>query len=168
MARDDWDMDEQMDDNQTIKSIRDHAKSLERQLKQQERELENLRNLRDTYEQEARRAKAAAVFAQAGLSEKHAALFAAVNPDVEPDEDAVKSFAEEYGLAVKAAEEAEEKLQTDEPGFSPIASGTPGEKKKYSSQEWWDLQRENPAAALLAIRENRVDLATSLADLEKG
>lgn len=166
----DWDLDD-VDDNQTIKSIRDHAKSLERQLKAQERELETLRNLRDQYEQEARKAKTAKVFTEVGLSEKHATLFAALNPDAEPDAESVKAFAEEYGLAMQTADtEADgDKLKDEsDPGFSPITSGQPTDKRRYSSEEWWTLQRENPAAALQAVKDGRVDLAGSLSDLEKG
>lgn len=164
----DWDLDD-VDDNQTIKSIRDHAKALERQLKAQERELETLRSLRDQYESDARRAKTAAVFTEVGLSEKHATLFAALNPDVEPDAETVKAFAEEYGLAIARTEGDDDKLKAEEdPGFSPVTSGQPTDKRRYSSEEWWTLQRENPAAALQAVKDGRVDLAGSLSDLEKG
>lgn len=167
----DWELDEMENENSsTIKSIRDHAKNLERQLKAQERELETLRKMRDQYEADARRAKAQAAFAEVGLSEKHATLFAALNPDAEPDVEAVKAFAEEYGLApAPASTDGDDKVVSHEdPGFSPVASGTPTDKRRYSSEEWWALQRENPAAALLAVKENRVDLANSFADLEKG
>lgn len=165
----DWDVDE-MDgnDSSTIKSIRDHAKNLERQLKAQEKELDTLRKMRDEYEADARRAKAQAVFSEVGLSEKHATLFAALNPEVEPDVEAVKAFAEEFGLSPSAPADGEDKVVAKEdPGFAPVSSGTPDSKRRYSAEEWWTLQRENPAAALQAVKDGRVDLAVSFADLEK-
>lgn len=82
----------------SFKQVRDYAKRLERQSAAQEKELEKLRTTVATIETERRTSQIASVFKESGLSEKHAALYARVNPEGDVTVESVTAFATEYEL----------------------------------------------------------------------
>lgn len=140
-----------------FRQLRDYAKKLEKELKAIQKEAEELRQFKAQREAEERKAAIAAALKEVGLPEKHVELFQAVRPDAEPTVDAVRKFAEEYGL-VQPSEKTESGSS-----FSPAPpSGVPAGSKRYSSDEWWELYRSNPAEALKAAAEGRVEFQTKL------
>lgn len=135
-----------------FRRLRDHAKKLEKELRALQKEAEELRQFKAQREAEERRAAIREALKELGLPEKHVDLFQAVRPDAEPTVDAVRRFAEEYSLIQPSA--------TTESGssFSPTPpSGVPAGSKRYSSDEWWELYRSNPAEAMRAAAEGRVE-----------
>lgn len=145
-----------------MKSLRDHAKSLERKIKAYEKELEDLRTFKGTYEAEAKAGTAGKIFSQLGLSEKQAKLFLKVNPDADVTEQAARDFAEEYGFEVNE-EGSEEEIEQEGPfSPSPSSGGKPAPGKIFTSEEWYDLYKENPAEAMKIASQGRVKLQTQL------
>lgn len=157
--------DELEEGTSTMRDLRNHAKALERKLKQAEKELEDLRGYRESVETEKKFTESNKIFESLGFSSKHADLFRAVNPDVIPDEEAIKEFATAYDIQLFEKDDdvapAADPLVRDVP-FKPVSSGQPTGRKRYDGVEWWDFYRENPGAALLAVKEGRVDLLTEL------
>lgn len=140
-----------------FRQLRDYAKKLEKELKAAQKEAEELRQFKAQREAEERKTAIIGALREIGLPEKHVELFQAVRPDVEPTVDAVRSFAEEYGLVRPSA------TTESGSGFSPAPpSGVPAGSKRYSSDEWWELYRSNPAEAMKAAAEGRVEFETKL------
>jgi hypothetical protein len=151
---------EASNESDPFKKLRAHSRKLERQLRENKKELEELRSFRVNRETELRNSTVAETLKSLGLSENHAELFNAVNKDAEPTEANIKAFAEKYGLASAPAGDG----STEEAGgFAPTPpAGSPAAPKRLSSAEWHSLYKENPEAAFKALRESRVDLQTTL------
>lgn len=151
------------DKSNPMKTLRDHAKSLERKAKAYEKELEELRAFKVKFESEAKSRTAGEIFSQLGLSEKQAALFLKVNPDAEVDLASAKAFAEEYGFAIDESQ-VDESEAVETGGFSPspTTGGKPAPGKIFSSEEWYALYKENPAEAMKIANQGRVKLQTEL------
>lgn len=146
-------------DSAPFKQLRDHAKKLEREIKDRDKELEELRSFRAEAERRAKQELLRQAIAAVGLNEKHAELFTAARPDQEPTPDAVKAFAVEYGFI--AGEDTDEDEESGSFGPTP-PSGVPAHKKRYSSEEFDELYRSNPVEAIKAAEEGRVDFQTTL------
>jgi len=141
---------------------------------------------RDQIAAEFKTFQATVTFKEAGLTQKHAELYLRANPDGEVTPDAVKSFAEEYGLAPQVAPPANpdsghlpadgspppvERTLADGPQTPPVdrslaslagAGGTPEAQAAQAAparmdrREFESLLKENPEAAAQAYREGRV------------
>lgn len=147
-------------DSGPMKQLRDHAKSLEKNLRTQEKELEELRSFKAEAERRAKQELLRQAVSAVGLNEKHAELFSAARPDVEPTPEAVKAFAVEYGF-IAGPDRAEEDER--EGSFQPTPpSGVPAHKKRYTNVEWDDLYKSNPVEAIKAAEEGRVDFQKTL------
>ena len=113
----------QVDDgNKSFADLRKAYKRSERQVKAQEKELEDLRVFKQTVVTETRKGQIESTFQAAGLSPKHALLFEKVNADVEVTPEVVQAFAAEYDLPTQAGESVE--APTPQPtGFNPVTTG---------------------------------------------
>jgi hypothetical protein len=141
-----------------VRKLRNYAKKLEKQLA----ELEAWKTQREKDDRKRTLIEAGKAL---GLSEKHAELFLAVRPDAEPTPEAVRAFAEEYGLVAPKQEESKPEGEGDkkpEPsaGFAPLPSAgvQPGSNLKvWKRDEWKQLYDRDPHEALRIMRENRVE-----------
>jgi hypothetical protein len=86
------------EESKPFTELRKHARKLEKALKERETELDELRRFRQEREQREREQAIATTFEQVGLNPKHARLFAALNPNVEPTTEVVAQFAQEHDL----------------------------------------------------------------------
>ncbi|HSE44950.1 MAG TPA: hypothetical protein VLA89_06440 [Gemmatimonadales bacterium] len=158
---DDIDEGDQRSTSAPFKQLRDHAKKLEKELKDRDKELESLRDFKAQSEARARRDLLEASASKVGITQKQAELFQAVRPDEEPTPEAVKTFAIEYGF-VDAGPAADEGEGADG-SFAPTPpAGIPASKKRYSSEEFDQLLKVNPVEAMAAATEGRVDFQTKL------
>jgi hypothetical protein len=111
-------------------------------------------------------------FRDAGLAPEQGELFVAANPGVVPDVEAVKQFADRFGLKVETpAPTPEPQGSTPPPGsnlgqFNRAGSG-PGEGGQQSANvqsvpraDWEKMLKTDKDAALKAIKEGRVQIRT--------
>lgn len=152
---------EQRPQSAPFKQLRDHAKKLEKELKERDKLIEELASFKAEAENRAKRELLRQSFQQVGLNEKHAELFEAARPDVEPTPEAVKSFAVEYGFI--SAPGSDEEKGEDTGSFAPTPpSGVPAHKQRLSSEEFDQLYKVNPIEAMQAATEGRVDFQKTL------
>lgn len=152
-------------DNPTpFQQLRKHARDLEKSLKAREDELDELRKFRAESETRQKNELLKAAFEQVGLTAKQAELFSAARPDAEPTVEAVRTFAQEYGfIDAPEAEEKDDDKSADEGSFAPTPqAGVPPHKARMSSDQFWELHKKNPVAAMKAAQEGRVDFKTTL------
>ncbi len=105
-------------DSASMKELRDAYKRIEK---------ENKAFKADQAKREAdsRNALVASTFKEVGLNEKHATLFAKVNPEVEVTADAVKAFAAEYDLTTSDGGTVDAPAPVDAPsGPKPVMTGS--------------------------------------------
>lgn len=122
-------------------------------------------------------------FREAGYAASHGELFAAQNPEGEIKPEAVREFAQKYGLnpvqqgSAPAVEETsgddageQEPQETTDPGQAlgtfPSGGSRPGADsaagagtRKMTKDELRELQKSNPAAARQALVEGRVQFS---------
>jgi hypothetical protein len=175
---DDDELDLSQDDDSgstnPLKQVRDHAKKLQRDLRQARKELEDLRSWKTDRETEDRKRTIETVFDKVGLQVKHAELFLAVKPDEDPTELAIKEFAKEYSLPLETKNEEGDEgdkpaapsitVQGDispSPGFTPAT--TPAEapssnRKQLTQEEFRKLYETRPEEALQLLSAGRVEL----------
>jgi len=114
----------QVDDgNKSFADLRKAYKRSERQIKANEKELEDLRVFKQTVVTEQRKGAIETTFKEVGLSPKHALLFEKVSPDVEVTPEVVQAFAAEYDLPTQAGE-AVQAPEAQPQGFNPVTTGT--------------------------------------------
>jgi ribosomal protein L13E len=167
---DEFPSDEPFSSQNPIKEARDYAKRLEKKVRELEKEKADLTAQVATFERKERQGTKIAELAKAGLNEKHAKLFMAVNPDLEEiTPEAVKAFVEEYALVtVSSNGDGEPSPEPgDDTGFTPAAvpgfgNGPSPSRKVYKRDEFIKLQETDPAQALLVLQEGRVQLETNL------
>lgn len=155
------------DGSSAFKQLRDHAKSLERQLKQAQKDAAELKEFKEGIEKQSKEQELVQAFKQIGLKEKHVPLYLKATEGT-VDVEAIKAFAEEYELPVQPAQEGGQQQQQtpSSKGFMPIAgSGVPVGKKRYTSTELEMLNKTDPAEAQAAIREGRVDTVGTIEEL---
>jgi len=158
---DDEDDQEPADKNKSFADLRKAYNRSERDRKEFEKELVELREFRTTVVKEKREKAIESAFTEAQLNPVHSKLFTALNPEVEVEQittDAVAKFAVEYGLATISGEEAE----TPEPvqqGYAPVVVGNSAPLKRFSRTEWEQMAASDPAAAEKAFKDGRVDLS---------
>lgn len=166
-------------DNPNFKQLRDYAKKLEKQLTKAGKDLETLQAFKAEVEASQRQATVAQVFGEVGLSEKHAALFARLNPEGDVTVEAVRAFATEFELPVKAAGEVPapdttpivesgqivdlqsgEVTKPDVPaGFAPVqTAGTPNAGVITSPDEAMKLYTSNRDEYLRLREAGRIQL----------
>jgi hypothetical protein len=149
-------------DSKNFADLRKYARKMEREAKAAQAQVEELTSFRTEVLAERRTADLDRVFSEVGLSPKHAALFAKVNPDAEVTADAVKSFAAEYELTAATGDPIDApELQAE--GLSPIVrgngSGAPAQGGKMSSREWIALQATDFAKAQALWEKGLVDMS---------
>jgi septal ring factor EnvC (AmiA/AmiB activator) len=150
--------DQQQPQNSAFKQLRAHARKLEKDLKDRDKELEDLRTFRQNLEKEQREGNAKSKFKALGLAEKQADLFLTKNPEGDVTDDAVRTFAVEYGLITPSEDGSD-----DQSGFTPApADGSPAGSKQLTNEEFWTLYGENPSAALEAAKKGRVSFDSKL------
>lgn len=145
------------DQSSPFRQLRDHSKKLEKELRQRDKELEELRTFKADFEASQKKQSVSKTFGELGLTEKHAELFLKANPEAEVTAEVVQKFAEEYGLV-------EAKEQEEDSGFSPLAAtdGVPASKEPMKASEFWALYSENPHAALEQAKKGRVKFDSNL------
>jgi hypothetical protein len=142
----------QEQDSNPVKQLRTHANKLEKQLKAQEKELEDLRSFHTEQTAKQRDSQVTTVFNDLGLNPAHVKFWKLENPDTEPEANAVGKWAVENGFA-----QAEESAP-DTGSFTPTTvEGTAVGNKRLSVTEWYELTASDPAAAQLAFQKGRVD-----------
>lgn len=143
-----------------MKSLRNHAKKLERQLKALTTENEELKAFKSAAETETLKNTTASIFKELGLTDKQAELYTKVNPDVLATPELAKAFATEYGWQLPEVEESEE--EGESAPFAPLpTSGAPAPTGQImDSDKWFDLYKTNPAEAIRIANKGRVSLLT--------
>lgn len=144
--------------NKVIQDIRRAYRKLEKDHKALLAETEELRTFKSERVIAERNEQVGAAFKEVGLNEKHAKLWAALNPDTEVSSKAVAEWAVEYGLAEEGSLQApagEEPPATDAPSFRPTTGASPV-AAQMSPAELKDLYARDPQAALAAIQRGKV------------
>lgn len=113
----------------------------------------------DAAEASLRSLKAEVLFDKSGLNAKHAELFLKSNPEADVTAEAVKTFADEYGLVPAASGDPAQPPKDDGPpadaGLAALggaaqtdsSGAAPAAKPKVSVEEFEKLLAENPTAA---------------------
>jgi hypothetical protein len=159
-------------DNSVIKQLRDWGKENEKRAKEFEKTAKKASDALSVYQEKEKLTQISSVFKEVGLPEKNAALFQKLNPEGEVTEETVRAFAEEYALPLTPKEPpATEQEQQQKAfaghqpqGWTPQAGSDASSsgQGKMSSQEFNDLYKTNPVAAVQAVREGRAELMTEL------
>lgn len=137
-----------------VKQLRDALKAAQKEAKESKKELEELRAFKSDYERRERAQSATQAFSKLGLNEKHAELFVKLNPEAELTEEAVKTFATEYGLPVTEQATTDETTPEEAP-FAPADVGSSGEGY-ISRQQLDEMYKSNPQRAIGMLRSGRV------------
>lgn len=144
--------------------VRKYARKQERLAKELASKVEELTAFQAEVLQERKATTLDTVFKEVGLSPKHAALFAKVNPEADVTADTVKAFAAEYDLATVGEEIVAP--ERDAEGITPIVKGSggtsPAAGQKVSSAEWLGLQTTDPARAKQLFEKGMVDMSTAM------
>lgn len=136
-----------------VRSQRAHIKQLEKDLKAARKaseEVEDLRTFKAQYEQQQKATQARSVFTEAGLPDKLADLFVKVNADAEPTPEAVREFAEAYGLTPPQPADQAPAAPAVQP-FAPTVGGTPPAPVQLTPDQIREIGVKNPAEALRLI-----------------
>lgn len=165
--KDPFSFEDEDDDAKKLEDVVKERNRLGKALRDQNKELEDLRVIKAEAEKDKREQAVASMFGAVGLSPAQAKLYLAVNPETDPasvTEEAVTAFAEEHGLVVgggKTAKEAEPKGEAEgEGGFKPVSSPqAQGSSGVLTREEWLKLAGSDPQAAEAAFKANRVDLS---------
>jgi hypothetical protein len=163
----DWDSLEDGGDtgsNKSFADLRKYAKRMEREVKEAKAANETLTAFQAEVLAERKAAALDTVFKEVGLSPKHAALFAKVNPDAEPTADAVKAFAAEYELATVQGE-AVEAPEPEAEGLTPIVKGSAptgaASGNKVTAADWLKMQATDPVKAKRLFDGGLVDMESA-------
>lgn len=133
----------------------EHAFAEQRkQIKQLNKELEELRAFKEAADKEARKASTAEAFKGLGLNPKHATFY--TGDDISTD--AIKTWAMENELLTSEGEPDEATPPAPEAGFTPtvISGGTAIGSKVYTAEEFEALARKDPAKAMDASKAGKV------------
>lgn len=129
-------------ENLTFKQLRDHARSLERETKKYEKELEELRAFRDKVTTEKRAAQLTA----AGLSPRQSEAFSKLYD--EASEDNIKAFkAEVLGVG---------EVDDNDAPFTPAPTGGEAPRKTYTREEFESIMRTDPTRGRAIMAANLV------------
>lgn len=109
-------------DSKNFKEVRAALRRADKERKAALEELEALKKFKAEVDETARKATIESTFKSVGLSEKHATLYAKLNPDGDVTEDAVKAFAVEYELPTSAGEAVTPPVKDE--GFKPVIPGS--------------------------------------------
>lgn len=149
-----------------VRSQRAHIKQLEKELKtlrKDTQEVEELRQFKAQYEQTQKATQARTVFTEVGLPDKLADLFVKVNAEADPTPEAVRAFAEDYGLAPQQSADPAPAAPAVQP-FTPTVGGTP--PSGLISRDEFDAMMRDPSQrprALQLAQQGRVQLRNSRA-----
>lgn len=155
------------DGSSSFRDLRNHAKALEKELKQKTKEVEALQSFKQDVEAKAKRDSLSETFTNLGLNPKQADLFFKTRTeDPESDEinpEDIKLWALDYGL-ISAEQEEEGEGDPVTSQFTPVprAAGGPPSSRTLTSDEWNDLLQTNPEEAMQMAQEGRVEFANSL------
>ena len=160
-ASDETDDREETPQSKPFTELRGHARKLEKQLRTYEKELADLRAYREEHVKVERTTAIESTFKEVGLNPKHAKLYSALNPDVEPaaiTKEAIATFASEYSLAPEEGSVVEAPLQAT--GFVPTSTSMASAPSGVVSRdEWMRLSATDPVKAEALWSAGRVDLA---------
>jgi len=160
---DDTDDDEATEEprKDPFKELRAHAKRLEKELKAREAELEELKRFKAEQEARAFREQVARTFEQLGLPGNYAELYPEGR---EATQEAVSEFARKYGWL---KEEPTAPVQSG--GFQPVSlGGVSPVNARLTYEQYEELLRTDPAEAIRAVAENRVDGLLRHTEVGKG
>lgn len=147
-------------DNKTIKQLREAIERAEKRNRALEKDNEKLIAFQSTVLAERKNETVSKVFTEAGLSPKHAELYKRVNPDVEADAitaEAVKTFAEEYGLAAGAVASTPDVEESKPQGFTPVTTGISPSASEFSMDDVDTLMKQGDFDTVNRIfKEKRV------------
>lgn len=143
-------------ESENFKKVRDYSKKLEKALKRQQDQINELTEYKETATRESRSAALAAGFKDAGLSEAQVALYPA---EAEVSADAIKEFATKYGLTAGSSTEGTTEKQPQAAGFKPEGQegGTPS--NVVARSDWLKMVQNDPDAAQRLLNEGKVDLS---------
>ena len=160
-ASDETDHEDARPESKPLTEARRVARKLEKQVQAYEKELADLRAYREEHVKAERNVVIESSFKEAGLNPKHAKLFSALNPDVDPaaiTKEAIATFASEYSLAPEEGSVVEAPLQAT--GFVPTSTSMASAPSGVVSRdEWMRLSATDPVKAEALWSAGRVDLA---------
>lgn len=146
--------------NNPLRDARNQLKAERKSRRELQKQLEELKPLAEEFKARKQIEGALSVFKEIGLDERHAKAFTQLNPETEATEANVIEWAVGFGLVEESDDENDDTStqEVETRGFAPTpTSGQPIGGKLLSREEWRDMQREDPQAAVRAFREGRVD-----------
>lgn len=147
------------DDNKSFVALRRDRNRLEKLVKAQEPELEELRSFKAQVNAEKRVTEVAKVFAEIGLNPAQAKLYTSLNPEGEVEPKGVAEWALEFGLATAENVQVPDENPAPTPGFRPfVGEDAPG-NQKVSRVDWLAKLKTNPEEAQRLFKQGRVDLS---------
>lgn len=151
---DDQDQDQGQQASNPVKDLRAKIRRLEKEAKERETELAELREFKTVTEATGRKSAVAKAFESLGLPQAYSELYPA---DAEGTEEAVKAFALKYGW-VQATEEESQVEEKSQETFRPVTPDGSVPPSRTIKAE--DLLKMSPREAAAAIAQGRVsDLA---------
>ena len=147
-----------VDDNVTIKAIRESQKQWEKKAKELARENKALVEFKKEVEDKTRLETVSSVFKELGLPDKQAELFLKTH-EGEVTADNIKQFVQDYGLK-DLSEETGGTTEDKSGGFTPGGvGGAAGGVKGVTREEWLKLVKTDVDRAQRLFAEGRVDLS---------
>lgn len=153
-------------ENQSFRQLRADRNRLEKAIKAQTPELEELRSFKAQVVAEQRNSEVGRIFQSAGLNPSHSKLFTALNPEGEVTVQAVAGFAKEYGLVGEdtsfeqvAQAERDATPPAKSEGFAPFTPENTAPAATISRADWLKLMETDTEEAQRLFQKGRVDLA---------
>lgn len=145
-----------LDDDQGNNPVREQREAIKRykaELADAKKQLEELSAFKAEAEKTQRQTAVESAFAQFGQTPTAAKYFPG---DMEPTKENVAVYLKDFGIDILSEDEQEAQEQTSS-DFAPVTLGGASGRKRLSHEEYQKLLNENPAEALKAVGENRVE-----------
>jgi hypothetical protein len=136
-----------------VRDAREAAKRAKAELAETKKALEELQAFKVEAEKAQRLSSVEQAFAQFEQPASAAKYFPA---DMEPTKENVAEYLRDFGINVLSADDEEASSQ-EAPDFAPVTLGGPSPRKRLSYEDYQKLLDTEPAQAMKAMAENRVD-----------
>lgn len=145
--------------SEAFTSLRNHAKQLEKELKDERKARSTTEARVAELEQAQRAGTAKSLFSSLGIKPELAELFLATKPE-DVSEESAKTWAQKYGFVSEQPPAPTGEETPPEPQGSPQPPpvvGTEAQTQKMKMPEWYRLYKTNPARAMQLAGDGLVD-----------
>jgi len=150
---DDLDLDDEPQAPNPVRDAREAVKRAKAEAAELKKQLEELQVFKAEAEKTQRETSVAQAFAEFDQPASAAKYFPA---DQEPTKENVASYLKDFGINILDDDEQEAASQATS-DFTPVTVGGPSPRKRLSYEDYQVLLNSDPAAAIKALQENRVD-----------